>query len=116
MGVDSTSSNSLLAIKGGEPEDDIKCPHCKSLEVIKHGKVKEKQRYRCKECTKTFSDTTLTPFAYSKKALSKWEEYANCFVEGYSLRKTAGIVGISLETAFIWRHKILDAIRLNVYR
>lgn len=33
--------------------------------------------------------------------------------EDYSLRKTAEIVEISLDTAFMWRHKILNAIRFN---
>lgn len=32
-------------------------------------------------------------------------------IEKYSLRKTAEICGISLFTAFIWRHKILDALQ-----
>lgn len=31
--------------------------------------------------------------------------------QGYSLRKTAVEVGITLTTAFYWRHKIIDAIR-----
>ncbi|MFI3254175.1 MAG: IS1 family transposase [Eubacteriales bacterium] len=29
--------------------DRLKCPHCESKEVIKHGKVRGKQRFLCKE-------------------------------------------------------------------
>lgn len=32
-------------------------------------------------------------------------------VEKYSLRKTAEICKINLATAFVWRHKILDALQ-----
>lgn len=32
-------------------------------------------------------------------------------INGYSIRKCAEIVGISVPTSFFWRHKILDAIR-----
>lgn len=103
----------LLHIKKGKFKEDIKCPHCKSIDVIKHGRFNDKQRYKCKDCAKTFNDTTLTPFAYSKKALQKWSKYIEYLIEGYSLRKTAKMVGISLDTAFMWRHKILDAIKLN---
>ena len=34
-------------------------------------------------------------------------------MEGYSLRKIASLLEINLNTAFLWRHKILDSIRLN---
>lgn len=35
-------------------------------------------------------------------------------INGYSIRKCAEIVGISVPTAFFWRHKILDAIRVYI--
>ena len=43
--------------------------------------------------------------------MSIWQKYIHCLVEKYSLRKTAEICGISLPTAFAWRHKILDALQ-----
>ena len=35
-------------------------------------------------------------------------------IEGYSIRKCAEIVEISVPTSFLWRHKILDALRVYI--
>lgn len=35
--------------------DEIKCPKCRSDNYIKKGKVKSQQRYKCKNCNKTFN-------------------------------------------------------------
>ena len=40
-----------------------------------------------------------------------WQKYIHCLVEKYSIRKTAKICGIGVNTAFFWRHKILDALQ-----
>src|ERR1039457_4133491 len=37
------------------------CPHCASKRVIRHGHGNGLQRYRCRECAKTFSALTGTP-------------------------------------------------------
>lgn len=90
------------------------CPHCKSNEVSRNGKYKGKQRYMCKSCNKTFTDFTFSPCYHSKKDFSKWLEYIKCMVAGYSIRKCAEIVEITVPTSFSWRHKILDALRLYI--
>lgn len=35
-------------------EDRPCCPHCKGLIVVKYGFKEGKQRFKCKECKKTF--------------------------------------------------------------
>jgi transposase-like protein len=87
------------------------CPKCNSNHVVKNGKFNDKQRYLCKDCRKTFNDFTATPLSDSKKDMSVWGKFINCMVNEFSLRKTASICGISLPTAFYWRHKVLDAIK-----
>ena len=42
------------------------CPHCHSSLINRHGKVNKMQRYRCKNCGKTFVATTGTPLARLK--------------------------------------------------
>lgn len=37
------------------------CPHCGHDEISRNGRYKEKQRYICKPCRKTFTDFTLSP-------------------------------------------------------
>lgn len=93
-----------------------KCPHCNNEHVVRNGKFKGKQRYLCRNCNKSFCDFTASPVAYSKKTLNRWLEFAKCMVLGYSLRKSAEIVGIHLSTAFYWRHKISDGLRAFIGR
>lgn len=100
--------------KNNDKEDlytDTICVHCKSENIVKNGKYKEKQRYICKDCHKTFTNYTNSPISYSKKNISKWIEYTKCMLAGYSLRKSSKLVGISLSTAFYWRHKILNSVK-----
>ncbi len=90
------------------------CPTCGSLHVIKNGKVNGKQRYLCKDCKKSFGDLTNSVFASSKLSLRIWMEYAKCMIMGYSIRKSAEIVGVCVKTSFYMRHKLLDAVRNNM--
>jgi len=87
------------------------CPVCGSLNVIKNGKVNGKQRYLCKDCQKSFGDLTASIFANSKLSLRIWMEYAKCMILGYSIRKSAEMVGVCVKTSFYMRHKLLDAVR-----
>ncbi len=87
------------------------CPFCNRNEVSRNGKSNGTQIYICKCCKKTFTDFTRSPMHNSKKDSKKWISYAKCMVNGYSIRKSAEVVGISVPTSFYWRHKILDAVR-----
>ncbi|MHC1720776.1 MAG: hypothetical protein AB9844_09000 [Clostridiaceae bacterium] len=99
---------SLKLLQPGQPEN---CPYCGSMDFIKYGKMKShKQRYLCKNCKKTFSKNTDTPFMYSKKPLKTWLEYVLYMSEGLTLRSISCLLSISLTTAFFWRHKILSAV------
>lgn len=87
------------------------CPICGGNKYIKHGYYNGIQRYKCKECSKTFSNTTNCPWSYSKKDLNKWIEFAELMIEKKSLRVCAKRLHINLATAFYWRHKILHAVK-----
>ena len=89
----------------------IYCPRCGGIDgVVKFGRTPKGQRYRCKDCGRTFTAMSLSLFQGTHKALTVWEKYIECMLDGLSLRKTAEDCGISVKTAFIWRHKILDAL------
>jgi transposase-like protein/IS1 family transposase len=105
-------------IKERKNEKGFVCPHCQSTQVVRFGKytikssvkVIEKQRYKCKSCTKTFTDLSNTPLNRTRK-MDKWLKFIECMIEGHSLRKSAMIIGrISWVTLFYWRHKILSAL------
>lgn len=84
------------------------CPHCNSAHLIKWGKAKETQRYRCKSCSRTFNIKTNTPLARLRKC-HIWEEYARCMELKLTLRQAASICKINLKTSFLWRHRFLVA-------
>lgn len=88
------------------------CPRCNSKYYIKYGFFKSIQRYKCKNCNKTFSRTTNTLWSYSKKEAIKWIEFNELFIERKSLRFCAKKLNIALVTAFYWRHKLLNALKL----
>lgn len=88
------------------------CPICGSTSVVRNGhRADGKQRFICRECHKSFVVTANSIVAGTKKCLSVWEQYISCMMQGLSIRKTAEICGIHRNTAFYWRHKILDALQ-----
>jgi transposase-like protein len=89
------------------------CPYCNSANVYKRGKQNDVQMYQCKECNKWYSATTGTPLWDIKKK-EKWQHYLQCMQQGMSIKKTAKEVGISIQTSFTWRHKILSVLNEQV--
>lgn len=43
------------------------CPYCNSDKFVKNGKAKTHQRYICKTCNKTFTDTNKTILFNTKR-------------------------------------------------
>jgi transposase-like protein len=91
----------------------LACPHCGCIgHVSRNGHRKNgKQRYICKDCSKSFVANTNSITSGTQKELNVWINYIKCMMNGLSIRKTADICGIHRNTAFLWRHKILDALQ-----
>ena len=87
------------------------CPRCSAKEVIANGRLSEVQRFRCKNCGKNFSETTGKVW-YNLKKKDKISKYVYCLLSGYSIRKSAKEVGISVPTSFTWRHKFLSSFKM----
>lgn len=85
------------------------CPQCKSRKHIKNGIENGNQRYKCKTCGKGFRSTTGRTL-HQLHLKSKIPAYIECLNQGMSLRKAAKQIGISLDTSFRWRHKLLSAL------
>lgn len=90
------------------------CPHCLSTHITLNGKSpnKQTQRYKCKNCQKTFKATTGTPthWMHNREKITK---YIEALQNGYSIRKAAIFAQISKNTSFAWRHKFLSSIPEN---
>ena len=69
------------------------------------------QKYICKDCGKSFVITTNSLVSGTRKDLNVWIKYVDCMLNGFSVRKVAEECGIHRNTAFAWRHKILDALQ-----
>lgn len=82
------------------------CPHCGCIDVNKFGFFNGKQRYRCKECRKTFNLYTKTLLSWSHYK-DKWDSFIATMKQDLSLRKAEDIVGVSYASLFYWRHKIM---------
>jgi transposase-like protein len=84
------------------------CLLCSSSRVIRWGRFRQRQRYRCKDCRRTFSDLTGSPLAYTKY-IHRWLAFGACMAEGLSVRRTARRVAMAPDTAFRWRHRLIEA-------
>ena len=84
----------------------LTCPTCSSTALHKWGIVSGLQRYRCKECKRTFNALTGTSLARLRKK-ELWEEYSLALADSLSLTKAAQRCGIDRTTAFRWRHRFL---------
>ncbi len=87
----------------------LSCPRCGSTEFHRHGCDLSIQRYRCKECARTFKETVNTPlhWIHNKK---KMHDYIETMYDRKSIRAAADEIGICEVTSFNWRHKILSSL------
>lgn len=95
-------------------KEGLGCIHCGSVKVKRNGKYRERHRYLCRDCGKSFNDLSNTPIS-GTRYLGKWAKYFRMMVEGYTLPKIAKRLKIHISTAFYWRHKILFALRSMGY-
>ncbi|MEI7539104.1 MAG: IS1595 family transposase [Comamonadaceae bacterium] len=82
------------------------CLYCESKRVIRHGHSNGLQRYRCRECRKTFSALTKTPLCGLHKRY-KWLGQAEALRDGLTLHQVAEALNIHVSTAHRWRHRFL---------
>ena len=84
------------------------CPHCACRQLNRHGQANNRQRFRCRQCHRTFNDLTGTPLA-RLRLREKWLDYIVMLREARSVRSAAAQVGVHSNTALRWRHRFLDA-------
>ena len=82
------------------------CPHCRSSLLVKNGSANGLQRFKCRQCARTFNALTGTPLA-RLHLRSKWIGQAQALGEGLSLNQVAQRLGVAQSTAFRWRHRFL---------
>lgn len=86
------------------------CPHCGGKHYYRFGKDKGAQRFKCKDCNRTFTEYTGT----WQEGLHKKEpagRYLELMAEQKSLDKISASLKINKKTAFDRRHKILGTFK-----
>jgi len=88
------------------------CIFCKSKSIIKYGFVKGIRRYKCKECTRSFTILSgqVTQRIKKKELFCQYKEVLS--KDGLlGICKMANRLNISIQTSFDWRHKILSQLK-----
>lgn len=89
------------------------CPYCGSTHFSKNGKRGATQQYVCKSCVKLFTGKTGT-FLHGIKDGKKFKRYFKLMFEQYlPLSVMSEKIGISHQTAFDWRHRILSGLKIT---
>ena len=88
----------------------LACPHCQSNDTIRRGLSKGVEKFTCKQCRKHFHGSYGTAL-FRIRRKDKWQAYLRLMEQGYSIKKAAGELGISVQTSFDWRHKILSSLQ-----
>lgn len=91
---------------------DNSCIHCQSTHIVKNGhRFDGTQRFLCRDCKKSFIPSSNSIVSGTRKKLEVWARYISCMMDKKTLEKSADECNISKNTAFIWRHKILGALK-----
>lgn len=76
------------------------CPKCNSNEVIKNGKIQEKQRFKCKNCGLQFTRTTPRGRPLEEKAMA-----IMLYAMGVSMNAIARLLNVSTPAVLYWIRK-----------
>lgn len=113
------SRTGLIAELGQQQQQsrvgNMACPHCQSHATIRRGMIRDSQveKFTCKSCNKHFSSSYGTAlFRIQRK--DKWQAYLKLMEQGISIKKAAKELGISIQTSFDWRHKILSSLQTTL--
>ncbi len=86
----------------------MNCPQCYSSDISKNGKVKEKQRFICKDCNYQFTQLDFENANQTKR------HALELYLEGLSLREISNYLPVSHVAIFNWLknfNPMLDEIR-----
>lgn len=96
-------------------EIPLACPHCGSISLKRHGKAGGRQRYRCKDCCKTFCETSQTLMYHSRLAPAQWKGLLLGMVQNLPLQAIADTISTSVPTVWHNRHKVCLALE-EIYK
>ncbi len=82
-----------------------RCAECDCRQFVRYGRtMKGTPRFRCKGCGRTFTSCGL--IGGSQLSKETWMIFAECTVEGLSIRKTAERCNVSVTTAYRMKDRL----------
>jgi transposase-like protein len=96
-----------------EPTDSS-CPHCSSEQIVRNGHKSGKQAYVCRNCRKSFVETTKSAIENSHSSATVWKQVICDTIDGIAIDKTTKSLELHHETVFNMRHKILYCIEQSL--
>jgi len=88
------------------------CPHCGSISVVKNGSKGGRQRYKCKDCKKSFGDTYGTVLYKSKLSIERWKTLLAYTLHNDSVRFIRKETGMNFRTILYNRHRIAELLKV----
>lgn len=83
------------------------CPHCSGERMARNGSASGLQRYKCRDCGRTFNALTGTPLARLRQK-SKWLTQSEVLRDGVTITQAAKRLKVARSTAFRWRHRFMS--------
>lgn len=87
----------------------LHCPKCGNADFIKNGIVREKQRYKCKDCGCNYTQSSRWRISKDKQ-----QEAINLYLEGVGFRGIERLTGISHVTVMRWVKALADKIDMSL--
>lgn len=86
---------------------EIKCPICGTDHYVKAGLIeKEKQRYKCLDCGRRFTELSNTIFHGRKLSGGKLRTLLALILRDATIEDIVELLQVSSKTAYIWRIKV----------
>jgi transposase-like protein len=76
----------------------MNCPKCNNSKRVKSGKIKNRQRYKCKECGCNYT----VEMKSTGKPKSKKKQALHLYLEGLGFRSIGRILGVSNVSVLNW--------------
>ena len=92
-------------------DEERRCPRCDTPGAVSRGRTRGLRRYQCKGCGRTFNAVTGTPLSglhHKDRQLS----FGDTLATGETVQASAERCGVSVGTAFRWRHRFLKAVAM----
>lgn len=87
------------------------CPACGAEGPARDGfSASGRRRWRCRSCGRRYSSLTGTVFENCKKDLPTWVRFVRLMCWNVPLDACAELCGITHQTAFEWRHRVLSTV------